>query len=298
MAKITEDKSDLNFQLEEKKEEIKNLAALNKKAKSNLDLRIQTLSGYYYQILKKGIDVRKNGLSWVIVKLMELRVYVDKHYFPQFLDEEEINYILKIGVKIHELSELIKLFQVLKVKQKALRDNYLNEEIKKEKEMETNNRILNLIQDKKKGRDNYVKYIEDLQIKYENVINICLNENREEAKINKIRDELKEQILQSKYEDELELLNMPELYFIPGSLASFFSQDKRFRQYFDDVFYLNEEINKRKKDIMEEKEKEMKKFRNKYGLDEIKKSKDKTNNLNSIKKEQIYSALFGNGISF
>ena len=297
MAKITEDKSDLNFQFKEKKEEMKNLSALSKKAKSNLDLRIKTLSGYYYQILKKGIDVRKSGLSWVIVKLMELRVYVDKHYFPQFLDDEQICYILKIGVKIHELNELIKLFQILKEKQKALRDNYITEEVKKEKEMESN-KFLNLIQNKKKIGDNYVKYIEDLQIKYENVINICLNENREEEKINKIKDELKEQILKSKYVDELEFLNEPELYFIPGTLAAFFSQDKRFRQYFDDVFYLNEEINKRKKDIMEEKEKEFKKFRNKYGIDDSKKRKDKTDNANSIKNEQMYAALFGNGISF
>ena len=96
MAKISEEKNDLEMKFKEKKSQIKDLTALYKKAKSNLDIRIQTLSGYYYQILKKGIDVRKNGLTWIIVKLMELRVYVDKHYFPLYLDDEEMNYILRV----------------------------------------------------------------------------------------------------------------------------------------------------------------------------------------------------------
>ena len=297
MKRISSKKNDLEFKFKEKKNEIKNITAYNKKAKSNLDLRIQTLSGYYYQILKNGIDVRKNGLTWVIVKLMELRAYVDKHHLPVFLDNEQSNYIIRVGVKIHELSELIKLFQILKEKQKALKDKHLNEIIKKEKEMQSQN----LTTENKKMGNDYTKNIEDIQVKYENVINICLNENREESNINKIKNDLKEQILKSKYDDEFEILNEPELYFIPGTLATFFAKDQRFRQYFDDIFYLNEEINKRKKNILEEKEKEMKIFRNQYDLDE---NANKTRNkkdgkkTNSLKNEQIYAALFGNGISF
>ena len=301
MKKIIEKKTVLELKFKEKKIEIKNITAYSKKAKSNLDLRIQTLSGYYYQILKTGIDVRRNGLTWVIVKLMELRAYVDKHYLPLFLDDEQMSYILRVGVKIHELNELIKLFQILKEKQKILRDKHLNEELKKEKEIQSTQFKSLVKENKKKIGNNYTKYIEDIQIKYENVINICLNENREESNINKIKNELKERILKSKYDDELELLNEPELYFIPGTLAASFVQDKRFRQYFDDVYYLNDEINKRKRDILEEKEKEMKLFRKKYDLDDnSKKIKDKLDgkNTNSVKNEQIYAALFGNGVSF
>ena len=300
MVKIAETKNDLDFKFKQTKLEIQNLNAYFRKAKSNLDLRIQTLSGYYYQILKQGIDVRKNGLTWVVVKLMELNSYIDKHYFPSFLDEEQISYILRVGVKIHELNELIKLFQILKEKQKILRDKHIEAEVKKEKEIQNKN-FINLIKNSNnKIGNNYTKYIEDIQVKYENVINICLNENREEANINKIKDELKEQILKSKYDDELELLNEPELYFIPGTLAEFFKKDKRFRLYFDDVYYLNDEINKRKKNILEEKKNELSIFRNKYNLDDISiKTKDKIGNkiTNSIKNEQIYAALFGNGIS-
>ena len=302
MVKIAEEKNDLEYQCRTTKAEIQDNNVFYKKAKSNLDLRVQTLSGYYYQILKKGIDVRRNGLSWVIVKLMELGAYVDSHHFPLFLDEEEINYILRIGVKIHELSELVKLFQILKDKQKILRDKHINEEVKKEKEIQANN-FLNLMKEnKKKIGNDFTKNIEDIQIKYENVINICLNENREEANINKIKDDLKGQILKSTYydDDEFELLNEPELYFIPGTLAEFFAKDKRFRLYFDDVFYLNSEINKRKKAILDEKENEIKIFRNKYELDDtttVIKERKGGNKSHSKLNEQIYAALFGNGIS-
>ena len=230
---------------------------------------------------------------------MELNAYIDKHYLPLFLDEEQMSYILRVGVKIYELSELIKLFQILKERQKVLRDKHLDEEVKKEKDIENNN-FINSIKDRhQKIGQNYIKYIEDIQMKYENVIKICLNENKEEEKINTIKESLKEQILKSK-DDEMELLNEPELYFIPGTLAQFFEKDKRFRIYFDDVFYLNEEINKRKKNILEEKENELKIFRNKYNLDDnMNKRKNKVINQTtiSIKNEQVYAALFGNGIS-
>ena len=63
-----------------------------------------------------------------------------------------------------------------------------------------------------------------------------------EQNILKIAKNLKDQIFIN--EDEYGLLNSPEIYFIPGSLGVFFAKDKRFRQYFDDVFYLNEEIQK------------------------------------------------------
>ena len=53
------------------------------------------------------------------------------------------------------------------------------------------------------GND-YMEYIEEIQRKYENVINICLNENKEESNIAKISYDLKQYILQDKTEEEQE----------------------------------------------------------------------------------------------
>ena len=290
--------------------EIKYWDAINKKEKSELEQRIKALSTYYYQILKKGIDVRNSGLTWVIVKLLELGAFVDKPHFPSFLNDEQILYLMKIGTKTYELSEYIKLFQILKKKQKTLREKHINDNIKKEKM----NQIQKYKNNKKKKKDknfmigdDYMIYIEEIQRKYENVINICLNENREESNIAKISNDLKQYILNNKEEEEEEQKNNKnrsskklELLFIPGSLSEYFAQDKRFRQYFDDVFYLNDEINKRRDNLNKEKQDYLNQYKNNilrgalFGNTDI---GDKYKSKKSKENEVVYAALFGNGIS-
>ena len=289
--------------------EIKYWDAINKKEKSKLEQRIKALSTYYYQILKKGIDVRNSGLTWVIVKLLELGAFVDKPHFPSFLNDEQILYLMKIGTKSYELSEYIKLFQILKKKQKTLREKHINDNIKKEKM----NQIQKYKNNKKKKKDknfmigdDYMIYIEEIQRKYENVINICLNENREESNIAKISNDLKQYILNNKEEEEEQKNNKNrsskklELLFIPGSLSEYFAQDKRFRQYFDDVFYLNDEINKRRDNLNKEKQDYLNQYKNNilrgalFGNTDI---GDKYKSKKSKENEVVYAALFGNGIS-
>ena len=95
MTEIEEQKKELNNEYENFNKEIKYCHNMHKKAKAKLDQRIKILSSYYYQILKKGIDVRHTGLIWVIVKLLELGAFVDKHHFPTFLNDEQICYLMK-----------------------------------------------------------------------------------------------------------------------------------------------------------------------------------------------------------
>ena len=118
--------------------------------------------------MRQGIDVRHNGLTWVIVKLLELGAFVDKPHFPSFLNDEQILYLMKIGTKTYELSEYIKLFQILKKKQKTLREKHINDNIKKEKM----NQIQKYKNNKKKKKDknfmigdDYMIYIEEIQRK-------------------------------------------------------------------------------------------------------------------------------------
>jgi hypothetical protein len=170
---------------------------------------------------------------------------------------------------------------------------------------------------KNKIGDNYAEYLEGVQQKYESTVNFNINEDIEEKKINKTSQYLKEIILQNHPGET-------EKYYIPGSLAEFFSKDQKFREYFDDVYYLNEEINKRQRDIQKEKEKELEYYRNKFkrrnlnrnNMEEnineinsyIKPDKDKkqTENNNDLfdqvndenrrnMRKMIFCALFGNG---
>ena len=310
LTEIETQKKNLNSEYENLNKEIKYCHNMHKKAKAKLEQRIKILSSYYYQILKKGIDVRHTGLTWVIVKLLELGAFIDKHHFPTFLNNEQICYLMKTGTKTYELSEFVKLFQILKKKQKNLREKHIRDNLAKEKKekIEKFNKIKEINKNKKFqiGND-YMEYIEEIQRKYENVINICLNENKEESNIAKISNDLKHYILQDKERGKEEEFNYKitkskkiELLFIPGSLSEYFAKDKRFRQYFDDVFYLNEEINKRKETLNKEKQSYLNKYRNKvisgslFGNGETNnKYKENKNTENEI----VYAALFGNGIS-
>ena len=303
ITELTNQKLQLNENYKKLNKEVKYWDAIHKKEKSKLEQRIKALSTYYYQILKKGIDVRHTGLTWVIVRLLELGAFVDKPHFPSFLNDEQILYLMKIGTKTYELSEFIKLFQILKRKQKSLREKHLNDNIKKEKMNELRNyrKSIKKMKNYVIGND-YMEYIEEIQRKYENVINICLNENKEETNIAKISYDLKQYILQDKTEEEQEQGKNKklELLFIPGSLSEYFAQDKRFRQYFDDVFYLNDEINKRRDILSKEKQAYLNQYRSKILRGALFGSADNDNKYKRKKSKEneiIYAALFGNGIS-
>ena len=87
-----------------------------------------------------------------------------------------------------------------------------------------------------------------------------------------------------------------ELLFIPGSLSEYFVKDKRFRQYFDDVFYLNDEINKRRDILNKEKQEYLNQYRTKILRGALFGSTDAGDNKYKRKKskenEIVYAALF------
>ena len=306
LTEIRKKKNLLEEKIKQNNINLNNVQIKHKKAKANYSEKCQLLSGYYYQILKKGIDVRKSGLSWVVVKLMELNAFIDKNHFPSFLSDSEINYLMKIGIKTYELNELVKLFQLLKKRQKKLKERHIQEDKDKEnqKKVEKFNKLKEANKDNKYNIGNdYVEYMDEIQRKYENVINICLNEKTEENGINQITETIKKQILKMQDEDidDLNNDNLYEMYFIPGSLAQYFSKDKIFRQYFDDIYYLNEEINKRRRELKKEKEDEYKKYRLKlntnYFLKKIMGKEIIIKNKMVSERDKIMAALFGNDIS-
>ena len=282
-----------NLILKEKHMNLKNV-------KDKFNEKVKILKEYYYQILKKGLDVRKDGLSWVIVRLMELNAFIDKNHFPSFLSTSEINYLMKIGIKKYELSELIKLFQILKNRQKNLKEEHIKadkEKINKLKE-EKFNKLLESHRDTKYiiGND-YVEYLDEIQRKYENEIDVYLNERTEEDAINKISNKINKYVLTMHDDDisENEENNdkLYEKFFIPGSLSQYFSKDKKFRQYFDDIYYLSKEINKRKNILKEMKDNEFKKYKNLIKDNLIMENK----NIEISERSKTFAALFGNSIS-
>ena len=292
-----------NVLLEEIKENNSNINEKQvklKEAKNQFNEKVKFLKEYYYQLLKTGLDVRKEGLSWVIVKLSELNAYINKNHFPQFLSNSERDYLMKIGIKQYELSELVKLFQILKKRQKKLKENHIKQDKELTNKLKEEN--FNKLLESQRGNkynigNNYAEFMEEIYRKYENVINIYLNEKEEEDGLNKISNKINKYVLTMKDDDIYDNGNYNEKlyksFFIPGSLSQYFSKDKKFRQYFDDIYYLSEEINKRKNELKEMKDIEFKKYKN-----ILKNQLNMENNkhIEMSERNKAFSALFGNNI--
>ena len=106
-------KSDLNSFISEIQKKIDIITNDINKFKYLFNELKQQQIGYYLEKLKKGEDTRKDGLSWIIEKLMELGVHIETNLFPGFLDNEQIEYIIKISelnFELHQLGIILKTF--------------------------------------------------------------------------------------------------------------------------------------------------------------------------------------------
>lgn len=285
-------------QIEDYNKRIQQLEEELRRLKVRVNNRMTEHRKYYFEILKKGIDVRAEGLSWVLVRLIELKSFIENSKFPKFLSSSQIEYLLTLAYKKYELNELIKLFQVLKNKQKDLKDKFNTTHrvtdysknnfgtTKSTLETETNYGYHSRKKEETAIPLKYTNNFESIAMKYENVINVCLNENKEEKYVGGIVYDLKKKIIKNDIVEDKDEFDV--LYFLPGSLAEFFNENKKFREYFDDILYLNNEIIKREKEINRMKKEEMENFKRNNELH------NKSNN--TVENEMIFAALFGNGI--
>ena len=266
------------------------LTAKIHRLKMKLNQRISTLSKYYFEILKKGIDVRRNGIVWAAMKLLWLKQEITPNDFPVFLSSEQIGYIQTLAIKSYEVSELINLFTTLNNRQKKLKESYtasninnLKHTAKQIKRTKTQIKI-----EKANGiTAKSMRKMEMISNKYENVIHMCLNENKEEEYLNAICKDIHERIINDDHDEK-------ELFFLPGSLSEFFDTNKKYREYFEDIVYLKEVIVKKEKEIALMKENMFKQFRKE---NEYNSKFHKGNKKSSIQNEMIFAALFGNGIT-
>lgn len=82
---------------------------------------------YYLDILKKGYDVRSEGLVWVLRRLIELDMYLDYHLFPKFVENQQIDYLIKLANLHLENTQMKILLKVLKTRQQKAREQESND---------------------------------------------------------------------------------------------------------------------------------------------------------------------------
>ena len=223
------------------------------KAEKQLLKCIKSMKSYYLDILKKSIDIREEGLIWVIRRLLRINYKPKKLDFPDFIDEKTYKYIIQISCLKNKLYDIMK------------ESEQLNKELLKEKDfIILRDRINEIL-----GSNENYKSIINMRKKqrYHSANNKNIDKNNEIYKnISYLDNKFKYFI------NNLSILKLPEdiqnlLFFLNMSLEK--PKENLDKKNFNDLRNLSEK-NKNKKDIFLEK-------------------KDNTNKIYMQNKNEIYS---------
>ncbi|OMJ69994.1 hypothetical protein SteCoe_32147 [Stentor coeruleus] len=91
--------------IEDREREKENLISLKRELKKEQTLLKSTLVSIYMKILKQGLDIREEGLRWVIKCLWQLEEPIPLSAFPAFCDEESSQFLLSMAQYDIELAD-------------------------------------------------------------------------------------------------------------------------------------------------------------------------------------------------
>ena len=163
---------------------------------------------YYLDLLKKGYDVRTEGLIWVVKRLLEIQTKLEYHHFPKFLDNSQIKYIIEMANLSLEETQLKTILKIIEKKRYVIQKNVSNKVIDKIVELsKIKNRhrasVFTLEMEKIKNRlkqeDSDTKIFDTFEKIYRKYKTIFLNKSlkrEEEMKIKKIIEELKTSLME------------------------------------------------------------------------------------------------------
>ena len=242
---------------------------------------------YYYKILKKGYDVRDEGLVWVVKHLLELNSNIDYHHFPKFLDNQQIEYLI-IQAKLHvEESILLMIFQGMKnrqVKHRNLNKSKfvsLNEPSMKKKMI--------YITNKKEGSSNIKMKLsntfDSIREKYKNVFNLPeTSTTGEDANLRFYINNIKKALLKGNFENSANEEN--------NYLDNFFKENDENKKEYELIAQLRENIKKIRDKREKNKKKMIEEFKSKIDKDQL-----IVNAKLSLQTDLVFSALFGSNFS-
>ena len=104
------------------------------------------LLSHYHKLLLEGKDTRKDGLSWIIKSIWNLKSNVIMSFLPKFLDMQSISFLFLYSDKLAEIEKIQKKIEKL------------NEEIKKREKKSKKIDHLCKIFLKSNNKDKYLKY--------------------------------------------------------------------------------------------------------------------------------------------
>ena len=129
IAILKEQKKELIKKIKLNENELKSLREEKNKIKNELIT-------HYHNLLHEGKDIRKDGLSWIILAIWNLKSEVLQSYLPKFLDEDSISFLFNYSKNKIQLKEMFKTLQKItqkinadKDKNKIIFDNNFNNNI-------------------------------------------------------------------------------------------------------------------------------------------------------------------------
>ena len=294
--------------------DLKKLEDLKNKKKQEIDIvkdeenyiklvKLSILSSqreYFLDILKKGYDVRKDGLVWCVKFLLELQTDLEYFHFPKFLNHQECDYLIEQANIALEITQLKIIVKVMKDK---------NEKNSIEKKYEYFNRMANaalrvkhhrksLIQEElenlKKQRLNMSttdkhlnKVFNKVLTRHKDTFKYQNEKKIEELKIANITKDLKETLLEKGG-------NFDENYDQLNSVLNIIEKDSQTKNYLENIITLRCRLDYLQKKSDEIKEKQLRIF--KARIDDIKKINKVITAETSLQNDLVFSALFGTSV--
>jgi len=197
---------------------------------------IKSLQNYYLDILKKSVDIREEGLIWVIRRLLRINYKPKKLDFPYFIDEKTYKYIMQISNLKNKLYDFMK------------ENEQLNKELIEEKDFIILRNRINEILD---FNENNISFINTRKrLRYYSANNKNIDKNNELYKnISYLDNKFKQ------FTNNLSSLKLPEdiqnlLFFLNTNMEK--PKENLDKKNFNDLRNLSEK-NKNKKDVLLEK---------------------------------------------
>jgi hypothetical protein len=232
--------------------------------------KIEEMKIYYLQILVKGLDVRSEGLVWVTKKLLELNHSIETTNFPEFLDNNQVNYIIKIAQLKNEITNLNVLYKILKKRERNSQHSPSKNIIKRN----STNFLNNLPKELKQIFSTKItKNLGESLIWYQHLLNLGNQEKSlEDLNIKKMIFELKTKIRSHKFIQEKE------------------SHESAIDENYEELIKIKRIIASNEEEIESLKKQEQKNFIKKYEGCKL------INPIQMVNYDIIKAALFGNGV--
>ena len=208
-------KKELNKQMEElskSKEKINEELEVCKNELSYMKLvyinLVKNQRNYYLDVLKKGYDVRDEGLIWVVKRLLEIQTKLEYHHFPKFLDHSQIKYIIEVANLSLEENQLKIILKIVEKRRNSIQSSVNDKVMNKIAELsKTKNRHrmsvftleMEKIRNQLAGQDSSTRIFETFQKIYRKYKNNFSNKNfqkDEDLKIQHIIEELRVSLIE------------------------------------------------------------------------------------------------------